>query len=411
MKDTDLYFRILGLTEPWFVEAVELDTAEGRVDIRVEHGPGVRWFCPTCGRELACRDHAAPRVWRHLDTCQFKTFLHARIPRVDCPEHGILQVNVPWAEFKGRFTILMERLIIDVLTECATVTGARRILRITWDEAWGVMERAVRRGRERKQSNPSRYLGVDEKAFRKGHDYVTVVCDLIGSTVEYVADERKAESLEGYYLQFTKAQLERIKAVAMDMWEPYFKATLKHVPDAAGKIVHDRFHVMKHVGEAVDRVRKQEHRELTSQDDHRLKGTKFLWLYREENLPDKHRPALEALKTANLKVAKAWAMKESLNDVWKYLSTGWARRFVKRWLVWVNRSDLAPMRKVGGLIQRHLENILTFCRHRITNGVAEGLNSKIMAIKRKACGYRNREHFKTAIYFFCGGLDLYPASS
>ena len=96
MKDTDLYFRILGLTEPWFVEAVELDTAEGRVDIRVEHGPGVRWFCPTCGRELACRDHAEPRVWRHLDTCQFKTFLHARIPRVDCPEHGVLQVNVPW---------------------------------------------------------------------------------------------------------------------------------------------------------------------------------------------------------------------------------------------------------------------------------------------------------------------------
>ena len=99
-------------------------------------------------------------------------------------------------------------------------------------------------------------------------------------------------------------------------------------------------------------------------------------------------------------MAKAWAMKESLNGVWKYLSTGWARRFVKRWL--------APMRKVGGLIQRHLENILTFCRHRITNGVAEGLNSKIMAIKRRACGYRNREHFKTAIYFFCGGLDLYP---
>ncbi|WP_243438976.1 transposase [Fundidesulfovibrio soli] len=205
-----------------------------------------------------------------------------------------------------------------------------------------------------------------------------------------MADERKTESLEGYYLQFTKDQLERIKAVAMDMWEPYFKATLKHVPGAAGKIVHDRFHVIKHVGEAVDRVRKQEHRELTGQDDHRLKGTKYLWLYRKANLPDKHRPALEALKAANLKVAKAWAMKESLNDVWKYLSTGWARRFVKRWLTWVNKSGLAPMQKVGGLIQRQLENILTFCRHRITNGVAEGLNSKIMAINQ-AQGLRLQE--------------------
>jgi len=230
MKDTELYSQILGQTEPWFVETVELTTADARVDIHVEHGNGVRWTCPACGRELACRDHAEPRVWRHLDTCQFKTFLHARIPRVDCPEHGVVQVKVPWAESKGPFTLLMERLIIDVLTECATVTGARRILRLTWGEAWGVMERAVRRGRERKQSQPARYLGVDEKAFRKGHDYVTVACDLIGSTVEYVADERKAESLEGYYLQFTKEQLAQIKAVAMDMWEPYFKATLKHVP-------------------------------------------------------------------------------------------------------------------------------------------------------------------------------------
>jgi len=301
MKDTDLYSRILGLAEPWFVEAVELDAVEGRIDIRVDHNSGVRWACPACGCELACRDHAELRTWRHLDTCQFKTFLHARIPRVDCSEHGVLQVNVPWAEAKGRFTLLMERLIIDVLTECATLTGARRIMRITWDEASGVMERAGRRGRERKQSMPARYLGLDEKAFRKGHDNVTVVCDLIGSTVESVADERKAESLEGYYLQFTQEQLARIKAVAMDMWEPYFMATLKNVPGAAGKIVHDRFHIMKHVSEAVDRVRKQEHRELTTQEDFRLKVTKFLWLYREENLPDMHRPALEALKAANLK--------------------------------------------------------------------------------------------------------------
>lgn len=133
----------------------------------------------------------------------------------------------------------------------------------------------------------------------------------------------------------------------MDMWEPYFKATLKHVPGAVGKIVHDRFHVMKHVGEAVGLVRKQEHREHTSQDDHRLKGTKYLRLYREVNLPDKHRPALEALKAANLKVAKAWAMEESLDDIWKCLITGWTRRFVKRWLAWVNKSGLAPMRKGG----------------------------------------------------------------
>ena len=119
MKDTDLYSQILGLSAPWFVADVEVDTAVGQVDVHVDHATGVRWRCPTCGGDLACRDHAEPRIWRHLDTCQFKTFLHARVPRVECPEHGVLQVKVSWAEAKGRFTLLMERLIIDVLRECA----------------------------------------------------------------------------------------------------------------------------------------------------------------------------------------------------------------------------------------------------------------------------------------------------
>jgi transposase len=154
-------------------------------------------------------------VWRHLDTCQFKIFLHARISRVECPEHGVLQVKVPWAEAKGRFTLPMERLIIDVLRECATVAGTCRLLRISWDEAWIV---AVRRGQARKKGNPARYLGIDEKAFRKGHDYMTVVCDLLGGTVEFVAQDRTTESLEDYYQQFTAQQHDRIRPVAMDIW-------------------------------------------------------------------------------------------------------------------------------------------------------------------------------------------------
>jgi len=134
-------------------------------------------------------------------------------------------------------------------------------------------------------------------------------------------------------------------------------------------------------------------------------------LFREDNLPTKHRPTFDALKGSTLKIAKAWAMKENLQALWEYMSPGWARRFYARWSKWVNRSQLEPMNQVNGLIARHLENILTFCRHRIANGVAEGLNSKIMTIKRKACGYRNVENFKTAIYFFCGRLDLYPRSA
>jgi transposase len=408
MRDTELYRQVLGLEKPWTVERVDLDVTDQRVDIWVEHESGVVWSCPRCGRELSCRDHAEERVWRHLDTCQFQTHLHARIPRVDCPEHGVVQVRVPWAEARSRFTLLMERLVIDVLTQCATVSGACRLLGLSWDEAWGVMERAVARGQRRKHAKVIPHVGVDEKAFRKGHDYVTVVCDLDAASVEYVAENRTTESLEGYWKGLSQAQLEGIESVSMDMWPAYIGATLAQVPGAQEKIVFDRFHIMEHMNAAVDTVRKQEHKELLAQNDDTLKGTLHLWRYARENLPKRYRHAFAWLRRLNLKVGRAWAIKESLRTLWDYTSLGWAKRFFVRWFWWATHSRLEPVREVAHMLKRHLPNILTYCKLRVTNAVAEGLNSKIMAIKRRACGYRNKEHFKIAIYFFCGKLDLYP---
>ena len=194
----------------------------------------------------------------------------------------------------------------------------------------------------------------------------------------------------------------------MDMWTPYIQATIKCVPDAGGKIVFDRFHIMNHMVKAVDKVRRQEHRRLSAAGDDTLKGTKYLWLFSEENLPDKHRPNFETLKELNLKVGKAWAIKESLRELWEYCHSGWPRRFFQKVVCLGFSFPPGADQKVADMIKEHLNNILTYCRHRVTNAVAEGLNSKIMAIKRRACGYRNKEHFKIAIYFYCGGLNLYP---
>ena len=288
MRDTELYQQVLGLVKPWSVKRVELDLSRKHVDVWIDHPVGVQWVCPQCQRPLACYDHAEERAWRHLDTCQFETYLRARIPRVECPEHGVLNVSVPWAEARSRFTLLMERMIIDVLRACATVKGTCELLRISWDEAFGVMERAVARGQARKQDLPMKHLGVDEKAFRKGHSYMTVVCDLERSTVEHVAEGRKAESLASYYQGLSPEQLAAIEGVAMDMWEPYVKATMEAVPLAAGKIVFDRFHIMQHMNEAVDQVRREEHRELLADGCELLKGTKHWWLYAYKNVPDKH---------------------------------------------------------------------------------------------------------------------------
>jgi transposase len=408
MRDTELYRQILGLESPWYVSRVDLNTADQRVDIWLEHDFGVHWKCPKCSQTFTCRDHAEERVWRHMDTCQFGTYLHARIPRIECPDHGVLQIKVPWAEPRSRFTLLFERFVIAVIEQCATVLGACRLLRMNWDEVWGIMSRAVARGMRRKQEKVIPVFAVDEKAFKKGHKYMTVVCDLHKATVEHVAEDRKAESLKAFWKSLSPEQLKGIEAVTMDLWSPYIQATVQCVPEAGTKIVFDRFHIMNHMVKAVDAVRKQEHRQLSAAGDDTLKGSKYLWLFSEENLPDKHRPRFEVLKEMNLKVGKAWAMKESLRELWEYAHTALARRFFKKWYAWASRSRLEPVKKVANMLQEHIDNIITYCRHRVTNAVAEGLNSKIMAIKRRACGYRNKEHFKTAIYFFCGGLNLYP---
>jgi transposase len=411
MRDVELYRQLLGVEAPWKVERVDLSVGEQRVDVLVGHGVGVRWPCPECGTKLSVRDHAEERSWRHLDSCGFTTWLHARAPRVSCPEHGVRQVRLPWAEPHARFTALFERLAIDVLKE-TDITGACRILHISWDEGWHLMERAVARGMARKQRRVPALMGVDEKAAAKGQRYITLVCDLEAATVEYIADDRKQASLDGYFEPLTEPERAQIKAVAMDMWEPYVNSVCAHLPDAETKIVFDRFHIMKHMVESVDTVRKREHRALTAQGQDLLTGSKYLWLYSQENLPERHQERFAALKATNLKTGRAWAIKESLRALWHYHRQGWARRFYKRWYFWATHSRLQPVIDVARMINRHQQGVLNyFTAARITNAAAEGLNSKIQTIKKMAYGYRNREHFKTAIFFHCGGLQLYPAST
>jgi transposase len=408
LQDTKLFETILGITSPWHISRVELQTHERRVDLWLEHEP-TRWPCPECGTELAGFDHADERTWRHLDTCQFQTHLHAEIPRVQCPTHGVKQVRVPWAEARSRFTLLMERLVIDLILQCSTIKGACAIAAISWDEAWGIMQRAVARGQRRKEARPITYIGVDEKAFRKGHRYHTVVCDLARSTVEFVAEDRKTESLAAYYERLTDEQKAALQAVAMDMWEPYIGATRDRLPDGEARIVFDRFHIMREMTKAVDTVRKQEHREfLRAGEDSPLIGTKYVWLFSDERRPEYHAETFATLQALNLKVGRAWAIKEALRTLWTYRQTAAVKRFFKDWYGWAVRSRLEPVKKVAATLKRHLDGVLRFVTHPITNGVAEGLNSKIMSIKRKAGGFRNPANFTTAIYFHCGGLDLYP---
>jgi transposase len=381
MRDVDLFTKLLALERPWAVEEVILDADDENVHVFLRHRRNARFRCPKCGTVLPLHDHTPLRRWRHLDHGSWMTWLHARLPRVSCLFHGVQRVRVPWALPSSRLTIGFEKHAIDTLLE-ADVLGASRLLRLSWHETWGVMERAVARGLKAKRRRVIPYLGVDEKAIAKGHRYMTLVGDLDRGTIEFISFDRKKSSLDAFYQSLSAKQLAGIRAVAMDMWEPFISSTGQHVADAGSKIVFDRFHIMKHMLEAVDAVRKSEHRRLLADGDGTLKRTKYLWLFSEENFPEKHAEWFARLKDLHLKTGRAWAIKESLRDLWTYQRKGWARRHWKAWYSWATRSGLKPVVKVAHMIKRHLANVLTYCDHRITNATIEGLNSKIQAVKK-----------------------------
>jgi transposase len=407
MEDTQLYTMLLGIKFPWLVTKVQVVMELNRVDVWVEDVEGAKFPCAECKKESPVHDHTEMQVWRHLDTCQLQTFLHARLPRTKCPVDGVRQILSPWAEPRAPFTRLFESRLINTLKEC-DVTGVTRLWCTSWDATWGVMLRAVKRGLGRKKKQVPTYIGIDEKSVGKGQNYETIVCDLDRGTVEYVVDDREQKSLETYYKQFTKEELARIEGIAMDMWDPYVAATRAYVPEADEKIVFDRYHATTHVTKAVDKVRRGEHKVLAARDDFRLKGTRHLWLWNEENVPEWRREEFDKVKNADLKTGRAWAIKESLRAFWSYSYRKCAEKYFKAWYFWATHSRLAPMIEAAKTLKRHLANLLTYFKHHITNATSEGINSKIQMIKLMACGYRNREHYKAAIYFHCGGLDLYP---
>lgn len=401
------YSKLLGLSGGWSVIEVNLDTGGKQVTISLEHEGSC--CCAGCGEISPLADHAPKRQWRHLDTMQFATILEARVPRTRCAACGVKTTVVPWAGKHSRYTLLFEGWVIELLDACNNINAVSELMGLDWRNVQSIMDRAVARGLARRdQDEVVEYMGIDEKSFRRGHSYVSHLCDLKAGRILEVVEGRDSAAADLLWTSIPAAMREHVRAVAVDMWPAFMGSIVKHT---TAELVHDRFHISKHLGEAVDQIRRAENKALLKEDDRSLVGSRYLWLRNPEKLTAKAWASFEPLKDATLKTARAWAIKEQLRYFWEYRYAGSAKKFFDQWYAWAIRSRLGPVKKKARMIKRHLSGILSYFRHRITNATAEGLNSRIQGIKVAAHGFRVFENYRTRILFYCGGLNLAPEFS
>ena len=268
------------------------------------------------------------------------------------------------------------------------------------------MDRAVARGMKRREVETLVHVGIDEKSFRRSHDYISVMSDIDGGRVLEVSEGRTKQSAAELWKAPGKQACSKVKAVAMDMWQPFMQSAPEHAPQA--EVVHDKFHCAKELGEGLDQVRRQENRHLSESGDARLKGTRQLWLYAKENLSESQQTEIAKLREEDLRTALAWAIKDNFRRFWDYRYRASAEGYFESWYDWVIDSKLAPMTKAAQKLQRHLRGILAYITHRITNAASEGFNSRIQSLKAAARGFRRFANYRTRILFFCGRLDLMP---
>ena len=403
------YEKLLGLESPWAISKVDLKLDELRVEIFIEY-LGEEAACSECGNVHGVYDKTPQRSWRHLDTMQFETILHCQPPRVLCDQHGVKLAALPWAQKHSRFTLLFEAFAIDVMQASRSLREAGKLLNLNWHQMHRIMKRAVERGLARRDHEEIAWIGMDEKSFRKGHNYVSIMNDIDKGRVLDVAEGRDGKvAQELIKSALDDQQREMVCGVAIDMSAPYVSAIKKLLPHA--DIVHDKFHISKHLNDAVDLVRRQDHRKRLKQKDTRLTGTKFLWLTGMEHLSDESLAELEFLKTTEFNVAKAWYLKELFRHFWTRRDRTFAKSYFEFWHSEAIKSGLKAIKSVARMLKKHLPNILTYFECYITNAVSEGINSKIQTIKANARGFRNFENYRTSILFFCGKLDLAPQKS
>jgi len=402
MFTENLFTRILDLEDGWVVESVDTDFSKEEIFIQIVCLLEQLEDAQT-GELCKIYDHAPARKWRHLDTMQYKTYIRCELPRIITSQGKIKTVQPNWASGYVRHTFLFEHAIIDLLKASKNQTKTAQIMGCGFNVVNRVMHLSTKRGMERRNYTELvlDQLSIDEKAFKNGHHYLTVLSHPGSGCVLDVEEHRTKEACKSLFNRtLTETQLGQVTTISMDMWPAYINTAQELLPNAA--ITHDRFHLIMYLNKAIDQVRR---REVKQHDE--LKNTRYALLKNPENLTEKQRIKFESIIGANYEVSKAWQVRENFKDLF---SSGklFAWTLYNKWTTDSKRKNIKEIDKVIETFNNHISGVVNALIMNLSNAMAERLNGKIQELKTVGKGYRTFANFRSAILFFHGGLDLYP---
>lgn len=400
VDELQLFQRALGLSPPWLVVRSKLDPVDSKLELWVDFAPGSRFTCSRCSLGSCPAYDTKQTTWRHLDFFQYRTFLHVRHPRVECPSCGIHRVEVPWSRPESGFTFLFEAVVMAMAPHMPVAAIARHV-REHDTRVWRILHHHVEEARARADHSDVTQVGIDETSHRKGHDYVTLFVDLNQESrrVLYVTPGKDASTVARFAedLKQHGGDADNVKDVCMDMSVAFESGVKASLPTAV--ITFDKYHIVKQLNEAVDEVRRQEQR-----GEPGLKNTRFLWLKRQANLSASAQEYVVGLSKEFPRTGLAYRLKESFMLLWEQPPER-AEAFLRGWQSWGVRSQLAPFREFCEMVKDHWKGIVRWFNSRIANGVLEGINSLVQAAKAKARGYRSDRNLITMVYLLAGKLE------
>jgi transposase len=405
MEIGKLFEMALSIQDPWYVKELTFNDENRQLNIHIDFKRGSKFYYQDDDNKqegyFPVHD-TVEKSWRHLNFFEHECYLYCRTPRIKLPDGSVRLVSPPWSGVNSGFTLLFEALILELCRHMPVATVGK-LIGESDDKLWRILGKYIQEVKGQEDYSEVSKVGVDETSRAKGHDYISLFVDLEKKRTLFIADGKDSQTVAAFARDFEshKGKPEQISDVSCDMSPAFIKGVRDCFPVA--EITFDRFHILKIINEAVDKVRREEvklHSILT--------GTRYIFLKNNDNLTNKQKEQLSEIKLSklNLKTVRALHIREAFQSIYQSATIHEFEILLKKWFWWATHSRLEPLREAAHTIKRHWQGVINWKRSRISNGLLEGLNSLIQAAKSKARGYSSSKNFKIIAYLITGKLDF-----